>query len=246
MIDAAAADALFGATGHVLSATDVFRIHGVSLQTLRELASPSIRLLRPIGGRFKTAGTTYFRKCDIDDFRARLSAQSRSDAHTEVLPLTQAALQSAMSVAQVIKRLLSGAIDFVAVDGHRANMGVHVDIGTLRKMPNCTAIRGYNLREAARYLKVSEPVIAKLSELGLLQAERERRYLTGRWRMTYPAANVELFEQTYITLSALRTQHRWNAQMAVSQMKAAGIRPALDPFEIGCTIYERAHLPKRF
>lgn len=242
LIDAAAADELFGATGQVLSATDVFRIHGVSLQTLRELASPSLRLLRPVGGRFKAEGTTHFRKCDVDDLRSTLSAQSRSHAPTEMVPLSEAAQQSAMSVAQVIKRLLVGDVGCVAVDGHRANMGVHVDIGALRQLPTSAVIRGYSLREAARYLKVSEPVVVKLSELGVLPTARERRRLTGRWRTTYLAADIERFEQTYVTLSELRRQHGWNAQVAVARMKAASIFPAFNPAKAGCTIFERARL----
>lgn len=80
--------------------------------------------------------------------------------------------------------------------------------------------------------------------MGVLPHVKERRYRTGRWRKTYLAADIERFEQTSVTLSELRRQHCWNAQVAVAHLKVAKIRPAFNPAKIGCTIYERARLPE--
>jgi hypothetical protein len=92
---------------------------------------------------------------------------------------------------------------------------------------------------AADRLRVADRVIRKLIAGGHLRTVTAISPVNRCPIVIVPTEDIERFEAKFVTLFTLARQQGRHHMAVKKELDAAGVKPALDPEQIGATIYRR-------
>jgi hypothetical protein len=118
-------------------------------------------------------------------------------------------------------------------------MSVLVDVEDVRALVRGPDHGGFTGMEIKDKLSTTAKVAAALIKHGHLKTITVVNPVNRCPTVIVPAEEVERFGKRYVSLFALAKQQRRHFLKVKQELDAAGIRPALDPEEVGATFYQR-------
>lgn len=180
---------------------------------------------------------------DLDAFLARLldGAALVAAAGPGQADIPTAAKLACCGSVEVVQALLDGRLtrkaQFVSERGY---MAVLVDVEEVRALVRGADLPGLTSQALADRLRVADRVTRKLIAGGHLRTTTAINPVNRCPVTIVPTEDVERFEAEFVTLFAIARQQGRHHMAVKKELKAAGVKPAMDPKEIGATIYRRA------
>lgn len=182
---------------------------------------------------------------DLDAFLARLLAGAETivAAGEHQYGIPEAARRANCSSEEVVRAILDGEIERKwLLAGERGYMAVLVDVRDVRGMVRGADLPGLTSQALADRLRVADKVTRKLIAGGHLRTVTAINPVNRCPVAIVPTEDIERFEAEFVTLFALARQQGRHHMAVKKELDAAGVKPALDPEQIGATIYRRCDL----
>lgn len=104
------------------------------------------------------------------------------------------------------------------------------------------AYEGISLRDLEKLLPARTQGVKALLEKGPITAETVKNPVTGRMQPVVKIEELERFQREYATLHNLSQERGEHFARIKKQLVAAGVKPAVDPDELGFMVYRRSDL----
>lgn len=186
---------------------------------------------------------------DLDAFLARLldgatpvSVGGRNHFH-----IPTAARLACCSSVEVVQATLDGRLSRNArLTSERGYMSVLVDVEEVRALVRGADLDGLASQALAERLRVADKVARKLIAGGHLPTVTAVNPVNRCPVAIVPTEDIERFEAEFVTLFALARQQGRHHLLVKKQLEAAGVKPAMDPDQVGATFYRRRDLAAAF
>lgn len=186
---------------------------------------------------------------DLDAFLTRLldGATPVAAAYTGQVDIPTAAKAACCGSVDVVQALLDGHLTRKArLASERGYMAVLVDVEEVRALVRGADLPGLTSQALADRLRVADRVTRKLIAGGHLRTVTAINPVNRCPVTIVPTEDIERFETEFVTLFALARQQGRHHMAVKKELEAAGVKPALDPEQIGATMYRRRDLATAF
>lgn len=184
-----------------------------------------------------------YAKADLDAFLARLlqDAVVTDQPPENRMPIPSAAKRACCSAADILRLILDHKLHWVGrLASGRGYLSVLVDADEIRGKVRGPEVEGLICRQAAQRLRTTDKVIKALIDAGEIKTFVAVNPVNRCPQVTIPIAEIERFEQTYVSLFMLAEQRGQHFKSVLKALEAQGIAPALDEEKIGARFYRRA------
>lgn len=186
---------------------------------------------------------------DLDAFLARLLAGASpvAEAGPSQADIPTAAKVACCGSVEVVQALLDSRLTRRArLTSERGYMAVLVDVEEVRALVRGAELPGLTSQALADRLRVADKVTRKLIAGGHLRTVTAINPVNRCPVSIVPTDDIERFEAEFVTLFAIARQQGRHHLAVKKELAAAGVKPALDPEQIGATIYRRRDLAAAF
>jgi hypothetical protein len=119
-------------------------------------------------------------------------------------------------------------------------MSALVDVDEIRSKVRGTDHGGLTLEAIVSRLSTSDGVVRSLIDGGHLNTKTVINPVNRCPTVVVPSAEFERFQRTYVSLFALAKLRGKHFRVVKNELEADGIEPALEPKEIGASLYRRS------
>jgi hypothetical protein len=217
------------------------RVHRVLLHQAG-LIAPRIR-----GGEHGAADM--FAPADLDTFLDRLleGAVPVAAAADGQATIPDAAKKACCGAEPIVRLAIEGKLARKwKLAGERGYMSLLVDVEEVRALVRGPDHGGFTVADLEARLQTTDRVIRKLIAGGHLKTETVINPINRCPTVIVTAEKVERFEAEYVSLFMLAKQLGRHFRAVKKELEAAGVKPAMDPKEIGATFYRRADLTRKW
>jgi hypothetical protein len=192
-----------------------------------------------------TGARNRYAVADLDDLLERIAARGPARGHRPGSPCTipAAAKRCCCSAADVVRLVLDRKIRTVKGPA-RGYMGVLVDAIAVRKLVRGPETTAQSLRDAARVIGTSDPVLEALIAGGHIAVHTGANAVNRCPQTLVADDEIQRFKAKFVSLWTLSKETGTFIATMKSKLDRAGIAPAFDPVVISARFYHRCDAAK--
>jgi hypothetical protein len=182
---------------------------------------------------------------DLDAFLVRLldGARPVAAAADGRVTIPQAAKLAFCMSEDVVRLVLDGKLKRKwKLASERGYMSLLLDLEEVRALVRGPDHGGYTAVALTERLRVADRVTAALIKYGILKSITVINPINRCPTVVVPAAEVERFERTFVSLFAIARQRKRHFMAVKKELQLAGVEPVFNPRKIGATFYRRTQL----
>lgn len=179
---------------------------------------------------------------DLDALMERLTAKARvaRGDNARLCSIPTAAKRCCCSAAEIVRLILDGKVRTTKSPHRLGYMGILVDPGTVLKAVRGPETDALSLRNAARAIGTSDPVLEALIAGGYIAAFTGINAVNRCPQTLVAAKELKRFKARFVSLWALSKERGTYIATLKGKLDRAGVMPAFDPAAIGARFYRRS------